>query len=149
MIWTPFTRANHDRSALRYASDLTEREWRLIAPFMPLQPARGRKRSTDLRCVVDAIFYLLQSGCQWSLLPKDFPPKSTSATLSHNRHAGRGCTSSPCQLHSLVRVLGSQRSIVPMWLPLGPPSRAEPGSDSYIGPALCATVSWYRPSFSC
>ena len=77
MVWTPFTRANHDRSALRYASDLTEREWRLIAPFMPLQPARGRKRSTDLRCVVDAIFYLLQSGCQWSLLPKDFPPKST------------------------------------------------------------------------
>jgi len=77
MVWTPFTRADHDRSGQRYTSDTTDREWRLIAPFMPPQPARGRRRKTDLRSVVDAIFYLLQSGCQWSLLPKDFPPKST------------------------------------------------------------------------
>jgi transposase len=56
---------------------MTEREWQLIAPFMPLQPSRGRKRTTDLRRVIDAVFYLLQSGCQWGLLPKDFPPKST------------------------------------------------------------------------
>jgi transposase len=77
MAWTPFTRADHDRSGLRYASDTTQEEWEMIAPFMPPQPARGRKRTTDLRAVVDAIFYLLQSGCQWGLLPKDFPPKST------------------------------------------------------------------------
>jgi transposase len=44
---------------------------------MPPQPARGRHRRTELRPVVDAIFYLLQSGYQWGLLPKDFPPKST------------------------------------------------------------------------
>ena len=49
----------------------------MIAPFMPPQPLRGRKRRTDLRAVVDGIFYLLQSGYQWGLLPKDFPPKST------------------------------------------------------------------------
>lgn len=77
MVWTPFTRADHDRSGLRYASDTTDEEWRLIAPFMPAQPARGRRRTTDLRSVVDALFYLLQSGCQWGLLPRDFPPKST------------------------------------------------------------------------
>ena len=77
MVWTPFTRANHDRSRQRYASDMTDREWCFIAPFMPGQPLRGRKRKTDLRSVVAAIFYVLQSGCQWSLLPKDFPPKST------------------------------------------------------------------------
>lgn len=77
MVWTPFTRADHDRRGLRYASDTTDAEWELIEPFMPPQPARGRKRKTDLRSVIDAIFYLLQSGCQWSLLPKDFPPKST------------------------------------------------------------------------
>lgn len=77
MVWTPFTRADHDRSGLRYASDTTPEEWGMIAPFMPPQPSRGRRRRTDLRAVVNAIFYLLQSGCQWGLLPKDFPPKST------------------------------------------------------------------------
>lgn len=77
MAWTPFTRANHDRSGLRYASDTTDEEWKMIAPFMPGQPLRGRKRTTDLRAVIDALFYLLQSGCQWGLLPRDFPPKST------------------------------------------------------------------------
>ena len=63
MVWTPFTRADHARTGLRYASDTTWAEWFLIAPFMPPQPATGRKRSTRLRDVVDAIFYLLQSGC--------------------------------------------------------------------------------------
>lgn len=77
MVWTPFTRADHARHGLRYASDTTDREWHLIAPFMPAQPTRGRRRTTDLRHVIDAVFYLLQSGCQWGLLPKDFPPKST------------------------------------------------------------------------
>ena len=70
MAWTPFTRRNHDRSSLCYASDLTYREWGMIEPFMPLQPLRGRRRKTS-------IFYLLQSGCQWALLPHDFPRKST------------------------------------------------------------------------
>jgi transposase len=77
MVWTPFTRSEHDRSGLRYASDLSDEEWRFIEPMMPPQPTRGRKRRTDLRGVIDGIFYLLQSGCQWALLPKDFPPKST------------------------------------------------------------------------
>lgn len=77
MVWTPFTRADHARNGLRYASDTTQAEWFLIAPFMPPQPVIGRRRRTSLRAVVDGIFYLLQSGCQWALLPKDFPPKST------------------------------------------------------------------------
>lgn len=77
MVWTPFTRANHDRSGLRYASDTTDAEWQMIAPYMPPQPNHGRRRRTDLRAVIDALFYLLQSGCQWGLLPKEFPPKST------------------------------------------------------------------------
>ena len=77
MAWTPFTRRHHDRSGMRYASDLTDREWSMIEPFMPSQPERGRRRKTSLRAVMDAVFYLLQSGCQWALLPHDFPPKST------------------------------------------------------------------------
>ncbi|WP_412051280.1 IS5 family transposase [Hoeflea sp. Naph1] len=77
MAWTPFTRRHHDRSGMRYASDLTDREWSMIEPVMPPQPQRGRRRKTSLRDVMDAIFYLLQSGCQRALLPHDFPPKST------------------------------------------------------------------------
>lgn len=77
MVWTPSTRADHARFGLRYASDTTDKEWALLAPLMPSQPLLGRRRTTCLRAVVDAIFYLLQSGCQWDLLPKDFPPKST------------------------------------------------------------------------
>lgn len=77
MVWTPSTRAEHDRSRLSFASDLTDKEWALIAPFMPGQPARGTKRKTCLRRVVEAVFYLLQTGCQWAMLPKDFPPRST------------------------------------------------------------------------
>lgn len=76
MSWTPFTRANHDRSGLRNASDTTDEEWKTIAPFMAGQPLRGRKRTTDLRAVIDALFYLLQSGCQWGPFPRDFPPES-------------------------------------------------------------------------
>lgn len=52
MVWTPFTRADHARNGLRYASDMTEREWQLIAPFMPPQPSRGRKRTTDFPAAI-------------------------------------------------------------------------------------------------
>lgn len=77
MVWTPFTRADHDRSRLRYTSDMTDEEFARIAPLLPAPARRGRKRRTDLRSVIDAIFYLLQNGCAWANLPKDFPPKST------------------------------------------------------------------------
>jgi len=77
MAWTPFTRADHDRSALRYTSDLTDREFAWIAPLLPGRPRRGRKRRVDMRGVIDGIFYVLQNGCAWANLPRDFPPKST------------------------------------------------------------------------
>jgi transposase len=60
----------------RYPSDVTDRQWRLIELLIPVYPG-GRPRSTPLRDVVDAVFYLLRTGCQWRYLPKDFPPKST------------------------------------------------------------------------
>jgi putative transposase len=59
-----------------YPSDLTEAQWALIEPHLPVYPG-GRPRKTDLRQVVNAIFYVLRTGCQWRFLPKDFPPKST------------------------------------------------------------------------
>src|SRR5258708_5340615 len=59
-----------------YPSDITAPQWALIEPHLPVYPG-GRPRKTDLRDVVNAIFYLLRTGCQWRYLPKDFPPKST------------------------------------------------------------------------
>ena len=59
-----------------YPSDLTDAQWSLIKPFIPVYPG-GRPRKTSMRDVVDAIFYLVRTGCQWRYLPKDFPPKST------------------------------------------------------------------------
>jgi putative transposase len=60
----------------RYPSDLTDEQWAVVKPFIPVYPG-GRPRKTGMRDVVDAIFYLLRTGCQWRFLPKDFPPKST------------------------------------------------------------------------
>src|SRR5258707_3273827 len=77
MSWTEITRPHYRGDGLRYASDLTDGEWRLIARFMPERRRLGRPRRVDLRCVLDAILYILATGCQWRALPKDFPPRST------------------------------------------------------------------------
>jgi transposase len=77
MPWTEITRPKYRRDGLKYASDTTDEEWALIAPFLPAPQRLGRPRGTDLRAVVNALFYLLSSGCQWRLLPRDFPPRST------------------------------------------------------------------------
>ncbi len=60
----------------KYPSDVTDAQWRLIEPLIPVYPG-GRPRKTPLRDVVDAILYVLRTGCQWRYLPKDFPPRST------------------------------------------------------------------------
>jgi putative transposase len=59
-----------------YPSDVTDAQWALIEPHIPVSPG-GRPRKTDVRDVVDAVLYILRTGCQWRYLPKDFPPKST------------------------------------------------------------------------
>lgn len=77
MGWTDFTRSQYGRRTGRYASDLTDREWSLIAPFMPRPRRLGRPRKTELREVLNALLYIASTGCQWRMLPKDFPPYST------------------------------------------------------------------------
>ena len=77
MPWTEITRPQYRRAGLRYSSDLTDREWALIEPHLPPARRLGRPRTTDLRAVVDGLLYLLTTGCQWRLLPKEFPPSST------------------------------------------------------------------------
>ena len=59
-----------------YPSDITDAQWAIIEPLIPT-PGVGRPRTNDLREVVNAIFYLNRSGCQWDMLPHDLPPRST------------------------------------------------------------------------
>ncbi len=76
-MWTAEHRRAADRRGLRYPSDLSDAEWALIAPLIPPAKRGGRKRSVDVREVLNGIFYVLSTGCQWNALPKDLPPKST------------------------------------------------------------------------
>jgi putative transposase len=77
MSWTEITRAQHGRDDLRYASDLRDAEWRVLSPFVNVASHLGRPRKVDMREVVNAVLYILRSGCQWRALPKHFPPRST------------------------------------------------------------------------
>src|ERR1044072_6480152 len=77
MPWTETTRPYYRRDGLRYASDFTDAEWALIARLLPHRRRLGRPRTTDLRRIVEAILYVLSTGCQWRALPHDFPPRST------------------------------------------------------------------------
>jgi len=76
-MWTAFARSQYERLNDRYASDVTDDEFGLIEPLLPSAKRGGRQRSTDLREVLNAILYLVRTGCQWRMLPKEFPPKST------------------------------------------------------------------------
>ena len=76
-MWTAENRRRYDRSGLRYPSDLTDEEWSLIAPQIPPAKRGGNKRTVDVREVVNAVMYLLGTGCQYRALPKDLPPRST------------------------------------------------------------------------
>src|SRR5262249_54824600 len=66
-------------STQRYETDLTNAQWALIEPFLP-RPKRMGRPPADLRQVINGILYLVRTGCQWRLLPKDFPPWSTVHT---------------------------------------------------------------------
>ncbi|TXM88696.1 IS5 family transposase [Methylobacterium sp. WL103] len=76
-MWTTENRVRYDRSALRYASDLTDAEWGVIAPLIPPAKRGGNKRTVETRAVVDALMYVLSTGCQWRALPTDMPARST------------------------------------------------------------------------
>jgi transposase len=76
-MWTPTTRKQHSRSTLRYQTDLTDAEWRLIEPHLPAARRTGRPRAWPMREIINAIFYVLRGGIVWRLLPSDFPPWPT------------------------------------------------------------------------
>ena len=63
----------HQKQKRKYGTDMTDRQWKLIASIIPPPKTGGRPREVDVREVVNAVFYLNKSGCQWRLLPNDFP----------------------------------------------------------------------------
>jgi len=65
----------HMRSC--YLTDLTEVEWQCIKGLLPTAENEGRPRLHSLREILNAIFYVVRSGCAWRLLPHDFPPWKT------------------------------------------------------------------------
>ena len=77
-MWKPEHRLAADRRGLRYPSDLTDAEWAIVAAMIPPGRHGGRRRSVNVREVLNGIFYVLSTGCQWQALPKDLPPKSTA-----------------------------------------------------------------------
>jgi putative transposase len=61
----------------RYPTDLSDDEWHCISPHLPEPTGQGRPRLHSLRAILNAVFYVLKSGCPWRLLPRDFPPWKT------------------------------------------------------------------------
>jgi len=73
-----------------YPSDLTAEQWAILEPLLPPPVPAGAPRRVDLREVLNAIFYLLSTGCAWSALPHDFPPEGTVRDYFHRwRRGGR------------------------------------------------------------
>ncbi len=77
-MWSEADRRTYRQAGDRVPSDLTEAEWARLAPLIPKAKPGGRPRKTDMRAALNAIFYLLRTGCPWRYLPRGpFPPRST------------------------------------------------------------------------
>ena len=68
----------------RYPTDLTDAQWEILVSLLPEAKTGGRPRSVDLREVVNAILYVLRSGCPWRMLPHDLPPWQTGYKYFRN-----------------------------------------------------------------
>ena len=76
-MWTASARHQYRRSGGRDATDVSDAEFALIEPLLPRAKHGGRRRTTVLREVLNALLYLLRTGCPWRMLPRGFPPRST------------------------------------------------------------------------
>ena len=77
-MWTEEHRATYRQGGCGFPSDLTDSQWARLGPLIPPADRGGRPRKTDMRAAMNAIFYLLRTGCPWRYLPRGpFPPRST------------------------------------------------------------------------
>ena len=94
-MWTPEHRQAAARRGLRYPSDLTDAEWALIEPMIPPARRGGRPRDVNVREVLNGIFYVLWTGCQWSALPKGPAAEVDGTSLLHAVGLGRHARAHP------------------------------------------------------
>ena len=135
-MWTTENRHRYNRDGLRYPSDLTDAEWRLINPLIPPAKRGGGKRTVVMREVVNGVMYVLSTGCQWRYIPKDLPPRSTvndcfclwdyNGTLENIHHAlyvkcreqaGRAASPTACIVDS--QSVKSAEKGAPASIPMG------------------------------
>jgi len=77
-MWTEEHRSRYRRDETGFPSNLTDGEWERLAPLIPHAKPGGRPRKTDMRAAMNALLYLLRTGCPWRYLPREgFPPRST------------------------------------------------------------------------
>src|SRR4029078_3576860 len=106
-MWKAETRRTYDRKGLRYPTDMTDAEWALARPFIDVpQRGSGRPRRGGLREVLNAVFYILGTGCQWRALPKDLPPRSTV----HDYFVRWQCDGGACKSMGLASGRGRLRA---------------------------------------
>ena len=77
-MWTDEQRETYKRPGGGFPSDVTDAEWAVLGPLIPDATPGGRPRKTDMRSAMNAMLFLLRTGCPWRYLPRDgFPPRST------------------------------------------------------------------------
>ena len=98
-----------ERTRKAYSTDLTDEQWDLLRPHIPTKIGKGRNQEVDLREIVNAILYLLRTGCQWHNLPHDFPPYST-VFYHYNKWKKKGIWKEMLSsLHQQVRLADNRK----------------------------------------
>lgn len=111
-MWTEQHRKIYQRFERRYPSDMTDSEWARLEPLIPPAKPGGRPRETNMREAINAILYLLRTGCPWRYLPREgFPPRSTVYNIFRNFQKAGTWDAIWEQLHMDLReVMGREAS---------------------------------------
>src|SRR5438477_3994789 len=108
-MWTEEHRRTYRREGEGYPSDLRDAEWARLEPLIPGATPGGRPRKTDMRAAMNAILYLLRTGCPWRCLPRDgFPPRSTIYNIFRKFQRGGAWETIWAELHMALREVWSR-----------------------------------------
>ena len=103
-MWTDEHRARHGQTGASFPSNLTDEEWARLEPLIPTATPGGRPRKTDMRAAINALLYLLRTGCPWRYLPRDgFPPRSTVYNIFRKFQRDGAWESIWAELHMALR----------------------------------------------
>ena len=93
-----------DAATIRYDSDLTDEQWAVAGPLLPPPPGGGAPRTTDVRRLLDAMFYVVSNGVKWKSLPKTYPPEGTVRWRFHQWRRNGVLEAVHAALRAVVRV---------------------------------------------